>query len=62
MDDLFLPSKRLPLPEWLDLMAKLAGYNDGPALVAETGACCWMTYYNDGCTPGEAWAEECSYD
>lgn len=51
---------RMPLPEWLDRMAKLAGYRDGDAMVSETGVCCWMDYYESGYTPGEAWSEECS--
>lgn len=63
MDSLFAPSERsqIPLSEWLDRVAKLAGYSDGQALVAVTGTCCWMDYYTDGQTPGEAWSEECSY-
>lgn len=56
-----VPVEKIPLSEWLDRIAKLAGYDSGAALVAETGTCCWMDFYNDGYTPGEAWAEECSY-
>lgn len=60
MGDLFQARTRPPLSEWLDRVARLAGYEDGVALVAETGVCCWMGYYDDDYSPGEAWAEECS--
>lgn len=52
----------LPLDTWLDEMAKLAGYDNRDALVADTGVCCWMDYYSDDYSPADAWAEECSYD
>ena len=54
------PLAKLPLSDWLDRMASLAGYPNGAALVAETGVCCWMQYWEDGYSPGEAWSEECS--
>jgi hypothetical protein len=61
MGDLFnAPLAKIPLTEWLDRMAALAGYPSRDALVAETGVCCWMGFWEDGYTPSEAWAEECS--
>lgn len=50
----------LPLADWIGQVAKLAGYDNGAELVAETGACCWMDYYTEGLTPEETWAAECS--
>lgn len=61
--DLFKPlAPQPPLSEWLDRMVRMTGHGNGQALVAETGACCWMAYYTDGYSPGEAWNEECRGD
>lgn len=63
MADLFKPlSPQPPLSEWLDDMAKLTGHASGQALVAATGVCCWLDFYNDGYSPRDAWNEECSLD
>lgn len=57
----FLPlTPKMPLHEWLDRIAVLAGYDGRDDLIADTGTCCWLDYYNDGYSPGEAWSEECS--
>jgi len=54
---------KLELSAWLDEVARLlGGYENGAALVAETGVCCWMDYFNDGYSPSATVAEECSYD
>ena len=50
----------LPLSDWIGEVAKLAGYDNGAELVVETGTCCWLGYWEDGYSPKEAWAEECS--
>ena len=54
---------QLPLATWLDEVARgLGGYASGAEMVADTGVCCWMDYYNDGYSPAATVVEECSYD
>lgn len=63
MTDLFHSRPQLSFNDWmaaLNRLAERAGMNT--PLEAETGEECWREYFDDGYSPGGAWAEECSYD
>lgn len=36
-------------------------HKDMVSYTEETGADCWRLYYESGCSPEEAYAEDCSY-
>jgi hypothetical protein len=48
--------------QWLTELDIEAAKYGSPDTTKQTGSECWEPYFDDGYTPAEAWAEDCSYD
>ena len=48
------------LADWLLRLDDVARKRGCEGLVAQTGVCCWIDFFEDGYTPEAAWVEDCS--
>lgn len=52
-------SDTMTIGQWFAELDSLGGDRYGPrGISTETGRECWMDYYNDGYTPGDALADD----